>query len=63
MLCTRATEASVVLNVRVEKIQNYITGRWVLVVKRDKDGNFEKCKARWVLRGFQDSQVFNLQTD
>ena len=27
------------------KVQNYITGRWVLTIKRDKEGNFEKCKA------------------
>ena len=33
---------------------NWVTGRWVLTVKRDKEGNFQKCKAGWVLRGFQD---------
>ena len=43
--------------------QNYITGRWVLTVKRNKDGSFEKCKARWVLRGFQDTQIWGLQID
>ena len=48
---------------RTYKSKNYITGRWVLTVKRDKDGKFEKCKARWVLRGFQDQQIWNLQTD
>ena len=37
--------------------------RWVLTVKRDKDGNFVKCKARWVLRGFQDNQKDSQQTD
>jgi len=42
---------------------NYITGRWVLTIKRDKEGNFLKIKARWVLRGFQDRQVWDLQTD
>ena len=42
---------------------NYVTGRWVLVIKRDKDGNFLKCKARWVLRGFQDRQKDQQQTD
>ena len=31
--------------------------------KRDKDGNFLKCKARWVLRGFQDRQKDIQQTD
>ena len=48
---------------RKHKIQNFITGRWVLTIKRDKDGNFLKCKARWVLRGFQDAQHWDLQTD
>ena len=42
---------------------NYVTGRWVLTIKRDKAGKFLKVKARWVLRGFQDQQVWNLQTD
>ena len=51
------------VDMRKMKIQNYITGRWVLTIKRDKEGNFVKCKARWVLRGFQDAQHWNLQTD
>ena len=29
---------------------NFVKGRWVLTVKRDKDGKFVKCKARWVLK-------------
>ena len=33
------------------------------IYQRDKDGKFLKCKARWVLRGFQDRQVWDLQTD
>ena len=33
-------------------VRNWVTGRWVLTLKRDKDGNFLKTKARWVLRGF-----------
>ena len=45
------------------KPENYVTGRWVLTVKRDKAGNFVKCKARWVLRGFQDKQKLEQQTD
>ena len=32
-------------------------------VKRDKDGNFLKCTARWVLRCFEDRQKNNQQTD
>lgn len=51
------------IDVRKEKVQNYITRTWVLTIKRDKDGNFLKCKARWVLRDFQDQQVRDLQTD
>ena len=35
----------------------------VLALKRDKDGNFLKTKARWVLRGFQDKQKNDQQTD
>lgn len=35
----------------------------MLTVKRNKVGTFSKCKARWVLRGFQDQQIWNLQTD
>ena len=32
-------------------------GKW------DKEGNFVKFKARWVLRGFQDKQKLEQQTD
>ena len=45
------------------KPENYVTGRWVSTVKRDKQGNFQKCKARWVLRGFQDKQKSEQQAD
>ena len=48
---------------RRHKIDNYVTGRWVLTIKIDKDGNFKKFKARWVCRGFQDAQKWDLQTD
>jgi len=51
------------IDLRKQKCPNYVTGRWVLTVKRDKDGNFLKCKARWVLRGFLDKQVWHIQTD
>ncbi len=43
--------------------RNYVTGRWVLTIKRDKEGNFQKCKAGWVLRGFQAKQKNDQQTD
>ena len=45
------------------KIENFVTGRWVLTIKTDKDGQFKKFKARWVRRGFQDAQKWDLQTD
>ena len=51
------------VDVRKMKVKNYVSGRWVLTIKRDKEGNFVKCKARWVLRGFQDSQRYTQQTD
>ena len=43
--------------------KNFVTGRWVLTIKTDKQGNFLKAKARRVLRGFQDKQKDHLQTD
>ena len=48
---------------RRHKIDNYVTGRWVLTIKVDKHGQFKKFKARWVCRGFQDAQKYDLQTD
>ena len=48
---------------RKHKIENFVTGRWVLTIKTDKDGQFKKFKARWVCRGFQDAQKRDLQTD
>ena len=48
---------------RRHKIDNYVTGRWVVTIKVDKDGQFKKFKARWVCRGFQDAQKYDLQTD
>ena len=32
--------------------KNCVTGRWVLFIKTDKQGNFLRAKAGWVLRGF-----------
>ena len=32
---------------KLGNIRNYVTGRWVLTLERDKDGNFLKCKARF----------------
>ena len=48
---------------RCHKIDNYVTGRWVLTIKVDKGGQFKKFKARWVCRGFQDAQWYDLQSD
>ena len=42
---------------------NFLTGRWVLTVKVDKNGFFSKLKARWVCRGFQDKFAWDQQTD
>ena len=33
---------------------SFLTGRWVLTVKVDKNGYFSKFSSRWVCRGFQD---------
>ena len=51
------------VDMRKTSVKNFVTGRWVLTIKRDKDGTFQKCKARWVLRGFQDCQKDQQQTD
>ena len=51
------------IDMRKHNVNNYVTGRWVLTIKRDKDGNFLKPKARWVLRGFLDRQGQVIQTD
>ena len=51
------------VDMRKLKVRNFVSGRWVLTIKRDKDGSFQKCKARWVLRGFQDRQKDEQQTD
>ena len=42
---------------------NFLTSRWVLTVKVDKNGFFSKFKARWVCRGFQDKHAWEQQTD
>ena len=43
--------------------RNHVTGRWVLTIKTDKQGNFLKAKTRWLLRGFQDKQKEYQQMD
>ena len=44
------------VDTRKIEVRNWVTGGWVLTLKRDKRGNFLKTKARWVLRSFQDKQ-------
>ena len=51
------------VDMRKLKIRNYVAGRSVLTIKKDKDRNFLKCKARWALKGFQDRQKDTQQTD
>ena len=34
------------VDVRKLKIRNFVAGRWVLTIKKDKDGNFLKCSLR-----------------
>ena len=51
------------VDLRKVTCKNFVRGRWVLTIKRDKDGNFLKCKARWVLRGLQDRQAEVPQVD
>ena len=52
-----------IVDMRRLKIRNFVTGHWALTVKKDKDGKFLKCKARWVLKGFQAKQKDTQQTD
>ena len=51
------------VDLRQVKPRNYVTGRWVLAINTDEQGNVLKAKARWVLRGFQDKQKEYQQTD
>jgi len=59
----KENEVYELIDMRKIQVRNYVTGRWVLTIKRTPDGTFEKCKARWVLRGFQDRQKWDQQTD
>ena len=43
-------EVSDLVDMRKFKPMNYVTGRWVLAIKTDKQGNFFRAKARWVDR-------------
>ena len=59
----KKNEVFELVDMRKHKPRNFVTGRWVLTIKRDKEGVFQKCKARWVLRGFLDKQRHDQQTD
>ena len=48
---------------KLSKDASFLTGRWVLTVKVDKDSYFSEFKARWVCRGFQDKHACEQQTD
>ena len=51
------------IDLKKVKPKNYVTGRRVLTIKTDKQGNFLTAQARLVLRGFQDKQKEYQQTD
>ena len=45
------------IDLRKHPARNFVKGRWVLIVKRDKDGKFITCTARWVLKVFNDKKL------
>ena len=51
------------IDFRKVKPGNYVTGRWVSSIKTDKQGNFLKAKARWVLKRIPRQTKRMLQTD
>ena len=51
------------VDTRKMQVRNFVSGRWALTLKRDKDGKFLKRNARWALRGFEDKQKQQQQTD
>ena len=57
------TEVFDLVDLRKVKPRNCVTGRWVLTIETDKQGNFLKLKARWVSRGLQVKQKEYQQTD
>ena len=60
-LTTKVFDLMDMRNVEAEKLCDRTT--WVLTIKTDKQGNFLRTKARWVLRGLQDKQKEYQQTD
>ena len=52
-----------IVDLRKIRVRNFVKGRWVLTVKKDKDGKFLKCNARWVVKGFQaNRKILNKQS-
>ena len=51
------------VDLRNLKPKNFVTGRWPLTIKTDKQGNFFKAKASRAPRCFQDNQKDYLQPD
>ncbi|CAI7844100.1 unnamed protein product [Closterium sp. NIES-53] len=53
----RGTWDLILIEKRVNK--NVLTGKWVFRVKTKADGTYEKHKARWVVRGFDQTHGIN----
>ena len=51
------------VDTRKLQARSWVTGRWVLTIKRDKEGNFLETQARGALRGFQDRRWNEQQAD
>ena len=42
---------------RKTRVRNFVAGRWALTVKKDKDGNFQKCKVFKINRRTPSKQI------
>ena len=58
-----------IIDMRKHPCKNYVTGRWVLTIKRDKEGNFENvrldgsCEDSWIDRAIPFKRIRPLQRD
>ena len=50
------------VDMRMARPKNLVQGRWILTIIPYKDDEFDTCKARWVLKGFQDRQTRDVVT-